>query len=85
LGTEAFWTVSNSDLQRIVDAAVHASDRKAAELVRAHTLRMSLVGALVLFSAGIFSFGAGLIFRSSACAMAGDAIPRLEMSNGLAH
>lgn len=30
--TEAFWTISDSDLQRIVDAAVRASDRKAADI-----------------------------------------------------
>lgn len=68
MATEAFWTISDSDLQRIVDAAVRGSDRKAAELVRAHTVRMSLIGALILFSVALASFGSGLLLRSSAYA-----------------
>jgi hypothetical protein len=60
MGTEAFWTVSDSDLQRIVDEAVRAADRHTTELVRAHTLRVSLIGALVLFSVALASFEAGV-------------------------
>lgn len=69
MATEAFWTISDSDLQRIVDAAVRASDRKATKLVRVHTVRMSLIGALILFSVALASFGSGLLLRSSVCTM----------------
>lgn len=40
---------------------------KAAGLVRAHTVRMSLIGALILFSVALASFGVGVSLHGSAC------------------